>query len=207
MLGNNSENCEVWICPAPISFSQASQQSGKAAPQQHPGAGEGNGIPLQCSCLENPRDGVAWWAAVYGVTQSRTQLKRLSSSSTQRDHSRFEDPQKAQFLENCLYLTCQAVPWKSIHSQSFYLTWLRVHSVGKLLLLEHLLKTTSNNHLIPQQQQQLGKTRDYLVKTCKRKIWGMRNIIFLGVQEAICICRAVCMHKIHLKRPYIFTLD
>ena len=36
---------------------------------------EGNGSPLQCSCLENPRDGGAWWAAVYGVTQSRTQLK------------------------------------------------------------------------------------------------------------------------------------
>ena len=43
--------------------------------------GEGNGNPLQYSCLENPRDGGAWWAAVYGVTQSRTQLKRLSSSS------------------------------------------------------------------------------------------------------------------------------
>ena len=41
--------------------------------------GEGNGSPLQCSCLENPRDGRAWWAAVYGVAQSRTQLKRLSS--------------------------------------------------------------------------------------------------------------------------------
>ena len=37
--------------------------------------GEGNGNPLQCSCLENPRDGRAWWAAVYGVSQSRTQLK------------------------------------------------------------------------------------------------------------------------------------
>ena len=43
--------------------------------------GEGNGNPLQCSCLENPRDGGAWWAAVYGVTQSRTRLKWLSSSS------------------------------------------------------------------------------------------------------------------------------
>ena len=42
--------------------------------------GEGNGNPLQCSCLENPRDGGAWWAAVYGVAQSWTQLKRLSSS-------------------------------------------------------------------------------------------------------------------------------
>ena len=42
--------------------------------------GEGDGNPLQGSCLENPRDGGAWWAAVYGVAQSRTRLKRLSSS-------------------------------------------------------------------------------------------------------------------------------
>ena len=46
--------------------------------------GEGNGNPLQCSCLENPRDGGAWWAAIYGVAQSRTQLKRLSSSLAAR---------------------------------------------------------------------------------------------------------------------------
>ena len=45
-------------------------------------AGEGNGNPLQRSCLENPGDGRAWWAAVYGVAQSRTRLKRLSSSSS-----------------------------------------------------------------------------------------------------------------------------
>ena len=44
--------------------------------------GEGNGNPLQCSCLENPRDGEAWWAAVYGVAQSQTRLKQLSSSSS-----------------------------------------------------------------------------------------------------------------------------
>ena len=44
--------------------------------------GEGNGNPLQCSCLENPRDGGVWWAAVYGVAQSRTRLKQLSSSSS-----------------------------------------------------------------------------------------------------------------------------
>ena len=44
--------------------------------------GEGNGSPLQCSCLENPRDGGAWWAAVSGVAQSRIRLKRLSSSSS-----------------------------------------------------------------------------------------------------------------------------
>ena len=46
--------------------------------------GEGNGSPLQCSCLENPRDCGAWWAAVYGVAQSRTRLKWLSSSSSSR---------------------------------------------------------------------------------------------------------------------------
>ena len=44
--------------------------------------GEGNGNPLQCSCLENPRDGGAWWASIYGVAQSRTRLKQCSSSSS-----------------------------------------------------------------------------------------------------------------------------
>ena len=44
-------------------------------------SGEGNGNPLQCSCLENPRDGRAWWAAIYGVAHW-TRLKRLSSSSS-----------------------------------------------------------------------------------------------------------------------------
>ena len=46
--------------------------------------GEGNGNPLQCPCLENPRDGGAWLAAIYGVAQSRTQLKQLTSSSSRR---------------------------------------------------------------------------------------------------------------------------
>ena len=51
--------------------------------------GEGNGNPLQCSCLENPRDGGAWWAAIYGVAQSRIRLKRLSSSSSSRSSMRY----------------------------------------------------------------------------------------------------------------------
>ena len=45
---------------------------------------EGSGNPLQCSCLENPRDGGAWWASVYGVAQTQTLLKQLSSSSKLR---------------------------------------------------------------------------------------------------------------------------
>ena len=46
--------------------------------------GEGNGNPLQCSCLENPRDGEAWWAAIYGVAQSRTRLKRQQQQQQQQ---------------------------------------------------------------------------------------------------------------------------
>ena len=49
--------------------------------------GEGSGNPLQCSCLESPRNGGAWWAAVYGVAQSRTRLKWLSSSSSSSSSS------------------------------------------------------------------------------------------------------------------------
>ena len=58
--------------------------------------GEGNGNPLQCSCLENPRDGGAWWAAVYGVAQSRTRLKRLSSSSSSSGKLLFSTGSSAQ---------------------------------------------------------------------------------------------------------------
>ena len=53
---------------------------------------EGNGNPLQCSYLENPRDGGAWWAAVYGVAQSLTRLNRLSSSSSKATWANFHRP-------------------------------------------------------------------------------------------------------------------
>jgi len=46
---------------------------------------EGNGNPLQCSCLENPRDGGAWWAAIYGVAQNRTRLKDLAAAAAMHD--------------------------------------------------------------------------------------------------------------------------
>ena len=61
--------------------------------------GEGNGNPFQCSCLENPRDGGAWWAAVYGVSQSRTRLKWLSSSSIAKPSIAWMWWQKKTFLE------------------------------------------------------------------------------------------------------------
>ena len=56
--------------------------------------GEGNGNPLQCSCLENPRDGGAWWASIYGVAQSWTRLKQLSSSSICCTHLDFSSSVK-----------------------------------------------------------------------------------------------------------------
>ena len=65
--------------------------------------GEGNGNPLQCSCLENPRDRGAWWAAVYGVTQSWTRLKWLSSSSSARE-THFGQP--LGFCDGLLLLCC-----------------------------------------------------------------------------------------------------
>ena len=72
--------------------------------------GEGNGTPLQYSCLENPMDGGAWWAAVYGVTQSRTRLKRLSSSSSSSSSTRsktinyFNSITEIQFAYHKIYL-------------------------------------------------------------------------------------------------------
>ena len=57
--------------------------------------GEGNGNPLQCFCLENTRDGGAWWAAVYGVAQSRTRLKRLSSHSS-KSRTQLKQPEGLQ---------------------------------------------------------------------------------------------------------------
>ena len=66
--------------------------------------GEGNGNPLQCSCLENPRDGGAWWAAVYGVAQSRTRLKWFSSSSSSSIYSDLGAPKNK--VCHCFHL-----PW------------------------------------------------------------------------------------------------
>ena len=64
--------------------------------------GEGNGNPLQCSCLENPRDGGAWWPAVYGVAQSWTRLRRLSSLAA------------SCYLENWIFFFPCGWIWKSL---------------------------------------------------------------------------------------------
>ena len=77
--------------------------------------GEGNGNPLQCSCLGNPRDREAWWAAVYGVAQSQTRLKRPSSSSS-RFFITFLPRRKCLLFLNFIYLfiyfsKCLLISW------------------------------------------------------------------------------------------------
>ena len=61
--------------------------------------GEGNGNPLQCSCLENPRDGEAWWAAVYGVAQNWTRLRRLSSNDRHRKVKHLNNVSQKRWLD------------------------------------------------------------------------------------------------------------
>ena len=69
--------------------------------------GEGNGNPLQCSCLENPKNGGAWWAAIYGVAQSRTRLKQLSSSSSMSKKKKKRcTAQSYHYLHFCRFSTC-----------------------------------------------------------------------------------------------------
>ena len=86
--------------------------------------GEGNGNPLQCSCLKNPRDGRAWWAAIYGVAQNRTQLKRLSSSSSSK-HLLGEGngtPLQYSRLENPMDRRAR---WAAVHGVTQSQTWLK----------------------------------------------------------------------------------
>ena len=79
--------------------------------------GEGKGNPLQCSCLENPRDWGAWWAAVYGVAQSWTRLKRLSSSSSRIYMSNYQ-------IRVCAVYCMSIIPQECCnkHSKSITLT-------------------------------------------------------------------------------------
>ena len=109
------------------------------------GLGEGNGNPLQCSCLENPRDGGAWWAAIYGVAQSRTQLKWLSSSSRRcQGYKSLFSALSVKYCccsvsKSCLTLS----PWIATRQASLSLTipqsLLRLMSIESLMLSNHLI--------------------------------------------------------------------
>ena len=108
-----------------------------------PCIGEGNGNPLQCSCLENPRDRGAWWAAVYGVAQSRTRLKRLSSSRGKSVNGRISEMTwQLIYLvktEGTSSLVAQMVKNSSVMQE----TW--VQSLGREDPLEKEMATHSSN--------------------------------------------------------------
>ena len=91
--------------------------------------GEGNGNPLQCSCLENPRDRGGWWAAVYGVAQSWTQLKRLSSSSSLDISNVFLSSFHWKCIHvfyktMCLHWYIKRISWPEITNDLVLLKWI-----------------------------------------------------------------------------------
>ena len=104
--------------------------------------GEGNGNPLQYSCLENPRNGGAWWAALYGVTQSQIWLKRLSSSSSSSSSSiqRIMPAANSDRLTSslpiwiCLFLFLVWMLWTGLS----ILCWIEMVGVGILILFLNL---------------------------------------------------------------------
>ena len=101
--------------------------------------GEGNGTPLQYSCLENPMDGGAWWAAVYGVAQSRTWLKRLSSSRITSVWKRNTDTWKQVSLF-FFFCCCVMTSSSNKHCIPFYLTFLAGNSPNSLLFFKLKIK-------------------------------------------------------------------
>ena len=96
--------------------------------------GEGNGNLLQYSCLKKPRDGGAWWAAAYGVTQSRTRLKWLSSSSSKNN---IGEGNVSPFQYSCLGNAMDRGAWHAT-----------VHRVAKELGTTYLLNNKSKNNIV-----------------------------------------------------------
>ena len=88
--------------------------------------GEGNGNPLQCSCLENPREGGAWWTAVCGVAQSQTRLEQLSSSKILKLNFYGPCVLSSRVEGNyCIAMMCQALGWQLLTTNFIYFSqWL-----------------------------------------------------------------------------------
>jgi len=96
--------------------------------------GKGNGNPLQCSCLEHPRDRGAWWAAVSGVAQSQTRLKRLSSSSSSR-YGKLAREEKCNYLPPLIRLTLSPLSICILPLESHFTEKFKTFSCPTLLLV------------------------------------------------------------------------
>ena len=133
--------------------------------------GEGNGTPFQHSCLENPRDGGAWWAAVYGVAQSRTRLKRLSSSNSSK---------------HCIL----RIYWDSIYLLSFHSTQLKwfikfTSSITKLFSLLQLIMQVKQ-----WQQQTLDGLQVLIFDSEYMVFWAPKTSSFMGFSRLLLRKRA-----------------
>ena len=116
--------------------------------------GQGNGNPLQCSCLENPRDRGAWWATVYGVSQSWTRLKRLScSSSSTGCISQFSSV--AQSCPTLCDPMNRSTPGLPVHHQILEFTQTHVHRVSDDIQPSHPRSSPSSPTPNPSQHQSL----------------------------------------------------
>ena len=130
--------------------------------------GEGNGNPVQCSCLENPRDRGAWWAAVSGVAQSRTRLKQLSSSSSSFHYKGF--PDASDYKES----TC---------------------TVGDLGLIPGLGRSPGEGNGYPLQYSGLENSRDSIVHGVAKSHTWLSNFHFY-FQYGLIACLTLMMFEI-----------
>ena len=117
--------------------------------------GEGNGNPLQCSCLESPRDEGAWWAAIYGVAESRTRLKRLSSRSSIYIYIKYSHNVYTSHLLTFFYLIYFRLDYVYlifILLRAFLFCTIsltnepQIHFMGKSKTLENIWKKKNNNN-------------------------------------------------------------
>ena len=136
--------------------------------------GEGNGNPLQGSCLENPRDGAAWWAAIYGVSQSRTRLKwlsRSSSSSSSNSSSSMTYLYRFSLAPSPIYWPDGCLQW----------TVLQEGETGCFLMIStHLYFLLWRRHcLSPLGQETHFRGRYYL---CLSRVLAIRTLLWRVVQ-------------------------
>ena len=143
--------------------------------------GEGNGNPLHCSCLENPRDGGAWWAAIYGVTKSRTRLKWLSRSSSSLVVKNLpakqekwiwslgqEDPLEKEMATHSSSLVW-VIWWREDHDELPYMGLQRVGYIGCLCDFFHWRLLKWKVILVNPSCQGRGRTERKVLKL--RRLW------------------------------------